>query len=81
MLQALEHNVRTSLADVDTLTPILAVRGVDVRPLQHVRTMLEHAADDLHRLFAEAVADHPHVSGCTHPDDGHEHPHGVAVAE
>lgn len=85
MLQALEHNLRTSIADVDTLAPILAARTGEpsmAHELDSVRLWVLRSADLLHRLFEDAVAAHPHVDGqCTdHPDHGPHGPAGVSVA-
>lgn len=84
MYQALEHNLRTSVADLATLAPILNQR--DGREwnddMEAVRYMVTRAADILHGMFEAAVAEHPHVDGeCTsHPDHGPDGPTGVSVA-
>ena len=83
MYQALEHNLRTSAADMATLTPILAQReGVAWHDdLEAVKYMITRAADILHGMFEGAVAAHPHVDGeCEHPDHGPDGPTGVTVA-
>lgn len=87
MLQAMEHNLRTTLADLDTLVPILRVRGADdateavgLTDLESVAYWVKRAADVLHGRFEVALAEHPHVDGCEHPDHGPNGATGVTVA-
>lgn len=90
MLQALEHNLRTSVHDLDTLQPILAARGAldmtggttlaGLDDIEAVRFMVNRAADIVRVMFEVALAEHPHVAGCEHPDHGPDGPTGVTVA-